>query len=138
MDTNAAKQTVEKLKPGAFVLINFGLGSMNTRNKQSVSSLLLTYTANLRELLRPGYYAEVQLAKTEDDEATLVVSGQFAEDVCQTDRFWYMLKLAGQDCAAIYYPHSNVGVLFGDRAEQWEPFELDMFKKPNITVPVSH
>ena len=137
MDSKGIQQTLTRLRPGALVILNLGLGDRYGKGEdRTMASRLVTYTSNLRSLLKPGYAAEVQLAKSEDDEATLVVFGYFADDVCDTDRMWYMLQLAGQDCCSLWYPEVGIGHLFGSNVEEWEPFDPALFKSPTIRAVV--
>lgn len=136
MMNNAHRQITERLLPNQPVTLNLGLKSGTGRPHSfnlTFGQRVAMYSRDLRELLEPGWHASVSIAKTEDDEDTLIVAGIFVPNINQTELFWDMLKRNQQDCAAIYYLALEYGVLVGEFDHTYGEFDITLFKQLEYT-----
>ena len=124
---NPYRQTADRVLPGETVGINIGLGPPRygapRRLVESAGPLL-------SEVLKPGFKAEMQPPTTEDDEATIVVTGVLNSESNLTPAVYHLAERCGQDCIAVYYPSIKRGVLIGPHADDWGDFDLALFKLP--------
>lgn len=130
MDAN--RQTFACVLPNQLVQLNIGLmGGMRFKPTLIPQQRIVIMGAMLRELLKPGYYAEVSAEVGK--EPTLVVQGEWKADADLSLLLWDSCVLAEQDCIAIYYPSQDIGVLFGPAADKWGAFDKSFFIKPELT-----
>ena len=134
---NEAIKTTAAIKPGRKVIINIGLmGGQAFRNTLLPQQRVVIMGAMLRELMVPGYRAEIQAHAGQ--EPTLVVTGVFNLSAPCSLLAWDACVLAEQDCIAVYYPgglndmSDGQGVLFGPNAESWGDFDSNYFLLPMV------
>ena len=134
---NETRATVSSILPGIRVMLNVGLmGGERTRSTLLPARRVTIMGAMLRELMVPGYAAEVQLHPGQ--EPTLVVTGMFNAGAPLSLLAWDACVLAEQDCIAIYYPDGfdglsdGNGLLFGPHAEHCGEFNSEYFLLPMV------
>ena len=111
------------------VTLNIGLGKGHGHTVKTVPHRLRTLTKLLPQVMEPGYIGHLHLTPTRIwvGEPMAIVQGTFKPDVHRHMMLWDSVLEMEQDCIAIYSHTDEVGGLFGPRAEQWAPFNINLF-----------
>jgi hypothetical protein len=121
--------TIDDIRPCERVVINIGFDQVLKRGRRYVSfpEMCRILVIGLSETLEKGF--EAVLARTDEDnkETVLIARGVFKQEAASSDVFWRMLKDTNQDCAALQYPDTGEGVLYGPDAGSWGKFDSAKF-----------
>lgn len=119
------------------VILNFGLlpGLTSKRPHMLPVQRSIAYIKALRELMEPGFVAELRM---DQPEPTLVISGWFSSLAANSLLLWDTLVATGQDCIAMHYPYVSpdttatgaYGFLFGPESDTWGEFDKTQFVFP--------